>query len=129
MELIQSNIQLPRRTTKRESTFEIGIADITAMEKELNRLQVLFSAASFILAEHDVRTLSNLCRRHAQLKLEVASHFKRLKSYSLENRKLVLRFRQRLDPGLVNDILILRGKLQKFHDKLFREPMGRRHML
>jgi hypothetical protein len=129
MELIERNIQLPRRAIKREPTIEIGIADITAMEEELNKLQVLFSAASFILAEHKFRTLSHLCRRHAQLKLEVANYFQRLKFYSIENRKIVLKSRLRLNASLINEILSLRSRIQEFHSKLFRDRTGKRQML
>jgi hypothetical protein len=129
MELIENNVQLRKRATTRQSIFDIGIADITAIEEELNSLQALFSAASFMLPEHNFRALSDLRSRHSQLKLEVVNHFQMLKYNSSENRRLMLKSGHRLNASLVKQILSLRSRLQKFHSKLFENRKVNRNIL
>jgi hypothetical protein len=129
MELIKTDIQPARRAIKREPTFETGIAAVTAMEEELNHLQVLFSAASFILAEHKVRALSHLCRLHAQLKSEVANYLQKMKQNSAENRNLMLKSQLSLNASLQNQILNLKARIQSFRSTLFRKPVAKRHLL
>ncbi len=129
MKTINSNVKLLRRAVKTDSKGILGVAAITAIEVELNRLKHICSVGSFILAEQDVRALSNLCRIHAQLKVDVSNHFQKLKSSSSGARKLMVITQTTLNLLLEDQIKNLETRLSKFSGKLFKKTFASRAML
>jgi hypothetical protein len=120
MELIESKKQVPRRAVKATSTDTLEIPSIIAIGTELNKLNNMFAAASFILAAHEM---------HAELKMRVIRHLYQLDSSSMGIRRLA-RGRQ-IDIGIMleAEISSLRIRLEKFKSKLFKKPHGSRHLL
>lgn len=129
MKLIESPKQLTRRRILNGSTIIFRIPKIVAIEKDLSRLSSLFITASFILAEHDVKRLSYLCRMHAQVKMELRKHFQDLKLNPIEARQVLLKHQMKLNTSLELEILNLRSQIDKFISKLFRESSGKRRPL
>jgi hypothetical protein len=129
MELIKTEKQLTRRPAKPEPALTNGIDTIEAIEVELNRLQSLFSAASFVLAEQDVHALSHLCSMLGKLKLNVANHFQKLKSISIITRKPVPGGRIKLNSILEDEISNLKIQVERFNCRLFKKAPVHRHML
>lgn len=130
MELLEGPKQLPKRQIRTVQTLSLNIPTIVTIEQDLRRLNKLFKSASFVLAQHDVKTLSYLCRKHAQLKVEIRNHFKILKSNSIVTRQLVSRPQMKLNKTLETKISSLRNQIDKFLDRLFQvSPTKRRKLL
>jgi hypothetical protein len=129
MEAIKSIVQLPRKTANTAAVIQTGIIAIAGIEQELGRLNNLFSAASFILAAHDVESLAEMSRLHARLKSEVAEHIQRLKLNSVATIKPISKLQLMLDTRLEREILILRARVHTFTSKLFKKTSSKRHIL
>ena len=120
MELFKSSTNFVARTENSEAILKIDLAMIKSIEQDLNRLNLLFSAATFMLTERDVRTLSYLCQRHRHLTLKLSQQSQKLNLSLIGLRQPVSSLEMKLNKKLENEVLKMRTSLDKFKSKLFR---------
>jgi hypothetical protein len=129
MELLKSEIKRPQIAFMTDSKVAIGTAAIAGIEEKLNKLKKIFSVASFILAEHDVRAMAHLISKYAQLKLNMSNYLFKLKAGSTVTSKYAPGRQANLSAVLEAEILSLKLQLEKLDSKIFKKPLSNRHIL
>jgi hypothetical protein len=129
MELLKPHTSRPQRAGHFKTAIKIDLAMIIRIEQDLNKLNRLFSAASFMLAEHECRRLSFLCQQFEELKFKVMMQTQELRSCAIGLRKPISSLEMKLTGRLQLDISTLASQLDKFKSKLFSVQDCKREIL
>jgi len=119
MEAVQTKLKLTNRGKKNASPDKSWIIAMNALEKELDRLNALFSKAGFMLARKDFQSLSCLARNHSDLKMKMSKYFQRVKFYALEGRQRTAIMHTGIKNQLDDQLIDLTFRFYHFKDKLF----------
>ena len=127
MQLIETDIRIARRPFKEEATLKIARSRIIVIEQELERLTHLFSVASCMISEHDVRTLFHLKQIKYQLGLKLKSSYQ--KQHYRSNAISSFGGGAVLGARLLQEISSLRIRIDKLKSKLFKTSNNNRCVL
>ena len=120
MQIIERKVNTRARAKQTTPANSSWIRTMNILEQELERLNTLFAAASFLLCEQDFQGLSRLRQSHSALKAKMAEYFQRFKNPCRRLRRNTRKSQIQTRNNLQTELQDLSSHLQKFKDKLLK---------
>jgi hypothetical protein len=129
MQTIERKVNTRARAKQTAPDDSSWIRTMNILEQELERLNALFTAASFMLCEQDFQGLSRLRQSHLILKAKMAEYFQRFRNPCRRLRRNTRKSQVQTRNNLQFELQDLSSHLQKFKHKLLKVSVRSRSYL